>query len=122
MFILLTLVLSLTVVCFILLTMNRKSEESEKNIRGLNLRIILPLSASVILWLIWCAIREYRRPVYMNEHWLSTLIAFGSMILAIVASIQAFRNLTMMRLSIGFLCLFISLVYLLGVLISIPVS
>jgi hypothetical protein len=115
-------VLVLTSICFILLRISAELAEEKKTANKLKRKVILLLSVSVILWSIWCAIREYWRPINISEHWLSTFLAFSCLVLALTASIQAFSSVINLRLSIGFLCLFISLIYLLGIVLSIPVS
>ena len=115
-------VLVLTSICFILLRINTESEEEKKTADKLKRKVVLLLSAAVIFWSIWCVIRGYWPPINISEHWRSTFLAFSSMILAIAASIQAFSSSINLRLSIGFLCLFIGLIYLLGIVLSIPVS
>src|SRR5262249_49719643 len=94
-------------VCFILLRISGVGEENEKKLSTLKYKIAFPLSASVILWLVWCGIREYWPPINIHDHWLSTLIALGSMVLAMVAGFQAFSSPINARLIVGSLCLFI---------------
>lgn|SRR5882724_4876495 len=122
MLIFLITVLAATSVCFLMLRISGKLEDDDKNVNTLKRKIAFPLSASVVLWLLWCGIREYWPPISIPEHWLSVLVAMSSMIFAIAASIRAFTSPITMRLGIGFLCLFVGLISLLGVVLSIPVS
>lgn len=122
MLVLLIAVLTLTSICFILLRICTGLEEEKKTASKLKRKVVLLLSVSVIFWSIWYAIREYWPPINISEHWLSTLLALSSMVLAIAASIFTFYSPLRMRLGIGFLCMFISLIYLLGIVLSVPMS
>lgn len=122
MLVLLIIVMAATSGCFLMLRISGKVEDDDKNVNTLKHKIAFPLSASVVLWLLWCGIREYWPPISINEHWLSVAVALSSMIFAVAAAIRSFTCPITMRLGIGFLCLFVGLVSLLGVVLSIPVS
>jgi hypothetical protein len=117
---LLIVVLCVTGAWFLLLRFGRKTGNDGNNARTRNL--VLLFSSAVALWFLWFAIREYRPPISITEHWLNTLIALASMGLAIGTSIQAFFTPISTRLGLAILSLFISVICLLDVVISIPVS
>ena len=122
MLIFLITLLAATSVCFLMLRISSKLEDDDKNVTTVKRKIAFPLSASAVLWLLWCGIRQYWPPISISEHWLSVVVALSSMIFAIAASIRAFTSPITMRLGIGLLCLFVGLISLLGVVLSIPVS
>lgn len=117
---LLIVVLCVTGAWFLLLWFGRKTVHDGNNPRIRNL--VLLFSLAVALWFLWFAIREYRPPISIPEHWLNTIIALVTMGFAIGASIQAFFTPISTRVVLAILSLFISVICLLDVVISIPVS